>query len=139
MVCFIAQVCFWRLLGKHSDSLISILIFASKIASIAKFLTQRSIANLKNSVRPSPPRLLGLKQGDVAARRASRPNPCRALNAAGAVGARKLLAVLAVLEAELDIVAQGQAGNLDELRRERAQSTSGPTVDAPGTSSEGRR
>ena len=54
-------------------------------------------------------------------------------------GARKLLAVLAVLEAELDIVAQGQAGNLDELRRERAQSTSGPTVDAPGTSSEGRR
>ena len=53
--------------------------------------------------------------------------------------ARKLLAVLAVLEAELGIVAQGQAGNLDELRRERAQSTSGPTVDAPGTSSEGRR
>jgi HTH-type transcriptional regulator/antitoxin HipB len=33
--------------------------------------------------------------------------------------------VLAVLEAELDIVAQGQAGNLDELRRERAQATSG--------------
>ena len=50
-----------------------------------------------------------------------------------------LAGVLAVLEAELDIVAQGQAGNLDELRRERAQSTPGRTVDAPGTSSEGRR
>ncbi len=34
-------------------------------------------------------------------------------------GARKLLAVLAVLGAELDVVTQGQAGNLDELRRER--------------------
>ena len=54
-------------------------------------------------------------------------------------GAPKLLAVLAVQEADLDIVAQGQAGNLDELRRERAQSTPGRTVDAPGTSSEGRR
>lgn len=29
--------------------------------------------------------------------------------------------MLAVLGAELDIVVQGQAGNLDELRRERAQ------------------
>ena len=36
-------------------------------------------------------------------------------------GTRKLLAVLAVLGAELDVMAQGQAGNLDELRRERAQ------------------
>jgi len=34
-----------------------------------------------------------------------------------------LLAVLAVLGAELDVVAQGQAGNLDGLRRERAQPT----------------
>jgi hypothetical protein len=29
--------------------------------------------------------------------------------------------VLAVLGAELDVMTQGQAGNLDELRRERAQ------------------
>ncbi|MES2977915.1 MAG: helix-turn-helix transcriptional regulator [Pseudomonadota bacterium] len=37
-------------------------------------------------------------------------------------GARKLLAVLAVLGMELDIVATAQAGTLDELRRERNQS-----------------
>lgn len=43
-------------------------------------------------------------------------------------GSRKLLAVLAVLGAELDIAAQGHTGNLDELRRERAQPTPGPTV-----------
>jgi HTH-type transcriptional regulator / antitoxin HipB len=34
-------------------------------------------------------------------------------------GARKLLAVLAVLGMELDVVFSGQSGNLDELRRER--------------------
>jgi transcriptional regulator with XRE-family HTH domain len=38
-------------------------------------------------------------------------------------GARKLLAILAVLGAELDVVNEGQAGNLDELRLERAQNT----------------
>ena len=36
-------------------------------------------------------------------------------------GARKLLAVLAVLGMELDIIPTGQAGTLDELRRERNQ------------------
>ena len=34
-------------------------------------------------------------------------------------GARKLLAVLAVLGMELDLVIVGQSGTLDELRRER--------------------
>ena len=34
-------------------------------------------------------------------------------------GARKLLAVLAVLGMELDLMAVGQSGTLDELRRER--------------------
>lgn len=34
-------------------------------------------------------------------------------------GARKLLAVLAVLGMELDVIHSGQAGTLDELRRER--------------------
>lgn len=43
-------------------------------------------------------------------------------------GARKLLAVLAVLGAELEVVNEGQAGNLDELRLERAQSTPNPGV-----------
>lgn len=37
-------------------------------------------------------------------------------------GARKLLAVLAVLGMELNIVEAGQSGTLDELRRERHQS-----------------
>lgn len=36
-------------------------------------------------------------------------------------GSRKLLAVLAVLGMELSIVPTGQAGTLDELRRERNQ------------------
>ena len=35
------------------------------------------------------------------------------------LGARKLLAVLAVLGMELDVVVIGQSGTLDELRRER--------------------
>jgi len=35
-------------------------------------------------------------------------------------GARKLLGVLAVLDMELDIVAKGRSGTLDELRKERA-------------------
>ena len=43
-------------------------------------------------------------------------------------GARKLLAVLAVLGAELEVVNEGQAGNLDELRLERAQNTPTPGV-----------
>ena len=86
-------------------------------------------------------KLLGLKQGDVAAKAGVTPESLSRFERGRSAefGARKLLAVLAVLEAELDIVAQGQAGNLDELRRERAQSTPGRTVDAQGTSREGRR
>ena len=38
--------------------------------------------------------------------------------------------VLAVLGAELDVMAQGQAGNLDALRTERAQTS---TPNAGGT------
>ena len=34
-------------------------------------------------------------------------------------GARKLLAVLAVLGLELDVIQAGQSGNLDQLRKER--------------------
>ena len=47
-----------------------------------------------------------------------------------------ILAVLAVLGAELDIVVQGHAGNLDELRRERAQTPApraASAADAPST------
>jgi HTH-type transcriptional regulator / antitoxin HipB len=37
------------------------------------------------------------------------------------LGTRKLLAILAVLDMELDIVASPQRGTLDELRVERSQ------------------
>ncbi len=46
-------------------------------------------------------------------------------------GARKLLAVLAVLGMELDMVVAGQSGNLDELRRERHRSGTDPKTDLP--------
>ena len=80
-------------------------------------------------------KLLGLKQGDVAARAGvTAESLSRFERGRGAeFGARKLLAVLAVLGAELDVVAQGQSGNLDELRRERAQRTTvRPIAHAPG-------
>jgi HTH-type transcriptional regulator / antitoxin HipB len=47
------------------------------------------------------------------------------------LGARKLLAVLAVLGVELDVVVGSQAGTLDELRRERNTPSAGT---ASGTS-----
>ena len=54
-------------------------------------------------------------------------------------GSRKLLAVLAVLGAELDVVAQGQSGNLDELRRERAQPNTGHARGTTGAAGEGTK
>ena len=84
-------------------------------------------------------KLLGLKQADVAALAGVTPESLSRFERGRSAefGSRKLLAVLAVLSAELDVVAQGQSGNLDELRRERAQSGVGRT---PGASSaEGAR
>ena len=74
-------------------------------------------------------KLLGLKQSDVAVMAGVTPESLSRFERGRAAefGSRKLLAVLAVLGAELDVVAQGQAGNLDELRRERAQSNAGST------------
>jgi HTH-type transcriptional regulator / antitoxin HipB len=65
----------------------------------------------------------GLKQGDVAARAGVSAESLSRFERGRAAefGTRKLLAVLAVLGAELDVIAQGQTGNLDELRRERSQ------------------
>ena len=65
-------------------------------------------------------KLVGLRQGDVAAQAGVTPESLsRFERGRGAeFGSRKLLAVLG---AELDILAQGQRGDLDELRRERAQ------------------
>jgi len=86
-------------------------------------------------------KLLGLKQGDVAAMAGITPESLSRFERGRSAefGARKLLAVLAVLGAELDLVVQGQAGNLDELRRERAQATTDRTVGTPGSSNEGRQ
>jgi transcriptional regulator with XRE-family HTH domain len=66
---------------------------------------------------------LGLKQGDVAAMAGVSAELLSRFERGRTAefGTRKLLAVLAVLGAELDVMAQGQAGNLDALRRERAQ------------------
>jgi transcriptional regulator with XRE-family HTH domain len=65
----------------------------------------------------------GLKQGDVAAMAGVSAESLSRFERGRAAefGTRKLLAVLAVLGAELDVIAQGQTGNLDELRRERSQ------------------
>lgn len=74
---------------------------------------------------PTDSKRLGLKQGDVAAQAGITPESLSRFERGRVAefGARKLLAVLAVLGAELEVVTQSQADNLDELRRERAQST----------------
>ena len=66
---------------------------------------------------------LGLKQGLVAAQAGVTPESLsRFERGRGAeFGSRKLLAVLAVMGMELNVVPTGQAGTLDELRRERNQ------------------
>ena len=89
-------------------------------------------------------KLLGLKQGEVAGQAGVTPESLSRFERGRTAefGSRKLLAVLAVLGAELDIVAQGQAGNLDELRRERAQPATGRangTPKTPRTSKQGVR
>ncbi len=67
-------------------------------------------------------RSLGLKQADVAASAGITAESLSRFERGrlAEFGSRKLLAVLAVVGAELDVVAQVPAGNLDALRRERA-------------------
>ena len=79
-------------------------------------------------------KLLGLKQADVAAQAGITPESLSRFERGRAAefGARKLLAVLAVLGAELDVITQGQAGNLDALRRERAQAHTGRATGTAG-------
>lgn len=86
-------------------------------------------------------KLLGLKQGDVAAQAGITPESLSRFERGRAAefGSRKLLAVLAVLGAELDMVTQGQAGNLDELRRERAQPAAGRANGSLVKATEGAR
>jgi HTH-type transcriptional regulator / antitoxin HipB len=64
---------------------------------------------------------LGLQQSAVALRAGITPESLSRFERGRSAefGSRKLLAVLAVLDAELDILPTGQAGNLDALRQER--------------------
>ena len=66
---------------------------------------------------------LGLKQADVALRAGVTAESLSRFERGRTAefGSRKLLAVLAVLGMELNIVPVGQSGTLDELRRERNQ------------------
>jgi HTH-type transcriptional regulator/antitoxin HipB len=66
-------------------------------------------------------RELGLRQQLVAAQAGITPESLSRLERGrlAEFGTRKLLAVLAVLGLELNVMPEGQAGNLDELRRER--------------------
>jgi HTH-type transcriptional regulator / antitoxin HipB len=72
-------------------------------------------------------KLLGLKQGEVAAKAGITPESLSRFERGRTAefGSRKLLAVLAVLGAELDVIETGQRGGLDELRRERANAITG--------------
>ena len=66
-------------------------------------------------------RSLGLRQAVVANQAGITPESLSRFERGRSAefGARKLLAVLAVLGMELDIVSAGPSGTLDELRRER--------------------
>lgn len=74
----------------------------------------RTVAELRSKLK--------LKQADVAQRAGISAESLSRFERGRSAefGARKLLAVLAVLGAELDVIAAGQSGTLDELRRERA-------------------
>lgn len=66
-------------------------------------------------------RSLGLKQGDVATRAGISQEMLSRFERGKSAefGSRKLLAVLAVLGMELQVIETGTSGSLDELRRER--------------------
>jgi HTH-type transcriptional regulator / antitoxin HipB len=68
-------------------------------------------------------RSLGLRQQVVAAQAGITPESLSRFERGrlAELGARKLLAVLAILGMELDLVLTGHSGMLDELRIERAQ------------------
>jgi HTH-type transcriptional regulator / antitoxin HipB len=72
-------------------------------------------------------RSLGLRQAAVAQQAGVTPESLSRFERGRSAefGARKLLAVLAVLGMELDFVVAGQSGTLDELRRERQRAGTG--------------
>jgi HTH-type transcriptional regulator / antitoxin HipB len=89
----------------------------------------QTISELANAVALRR-KILGLKQADAAARAGVSVESLSRFERGRSAefGTRKLLAVLAVLQAELDIVSPGHAGNLDALRQERAAATALGTV-----------
>ena len=82
---------------------------------------------------------LGLQQGDVALQAGITPESLSRFERGRSAefGSRKLLAVLAVLNAELDVIALGQAGNLDMLRAERSAAIL-PSDGSPTAGEKGR-
>lgn len=76
-------------------------------------------------------RALGLRQAAVAQQAGVRPESLSRFERGRSAefGTRKLLAVLAVLGMELDVVTAGQSGTLDELRRERNRTGTAGDVD----------
>ncbi|MEZ2417481.1 helix-turn-helix domain-containing protein [Luteibacter sp. RCC_6_2] len=86
----------------------------------AKYIKMQVINELGEAVAVKR-RLLGLKQGEVAARAGLTQETLSRFERGRApeFGSRKLLAVLAVLGMELQFIDTEAAGSLDELRRER--------------------
>ena len=86
-------------------------------------------------------KLLGLKQADVAVQAGITPESLSRFERGRSAefGTRKLLAVLAVLGAELDLVAHSKSGDLDALRLERTTSGVDHTAGLPGAPAEDHR
>lgn len=80
-------------------------------------------------------RKLGLKQGVVAQKAGISAESLSRFERgrSSELGTRKLLAVLAVLGAELDVMVAGQSGSLDALRLERAGHGAGNAPVGSGT------
>jgi transcriptional regulator with XRE-family HTH domain len=80
---------------------------------------------------------LGLKQADVAALAGVAAESLSRFERGRSAefGTRKLLAVLAVLDAELSVSATGRAGNLDSLRQERSAASLPGNAAKPGAGS----
>jgi predicted XRE-type DNA-binding protein len=88
--------------------------------AVVKLIEMQTLSELGQAVAARR-RVLGLRQGDVAAQAGVTQDSLSRFDRASLAefGSRKLLAVLAVLGMELQFVEMGVSGSLDELRRER--------------------
>lgn len=101
-------------------------LISHKIAFITNFYTYKSLMNTLQELGEAVAkrrRQLKLSQGQVAQAAGVNPSVLSRLERgrASEYGARKLLQVLAVLGLEVDFRERGQAGSLEELKREREQ------------------